>query len=153
MKEPVPGETWFSLSATMESVVLSRGEALWSFHSVMSADVAVMQVLFRQPYCWDLMGVDSLSCLSLTLSQSRCSGPLTLKTFCTRLGDFPWALGLGLCCRCTVGDGHPTVTCSLHFDHFWISGRVSVWCKKTLLWWGGRATFIFGDKDSYLECS
>lgn len=57
-------------------------------HIGMSIFVVVMQVLCRQPYCWDFMGVASLACQEDTILQqaSNSSGSYHPSCFSTYEG-------------------------------------------------------------------
>lgn len=53
------------------------------FHVNMFIDIAIIQILFRQPYCWNIMGIFSLTFLEDTISRqpSWFSGSKTFSLF------------------------------------------------------------------------
>lgn len=60
--------------------------------------------------------------------------------------DVPWVLegGGGCTVDVAVWAGHSTIMicCSLHFDHLWLSGLVSVDFKEKFLWWARKAALL-----------
>lgn len=54
-----------------------------------------------------------------------------LSSFCPFFFNAPWALGTGCTVDTSVGSGHPTVNCSLHFKQLWISVMVSICCRRS----------------------
>lgn len=53
----------------------------------------LVQILFKQPYCWDSMGIASLSHLEDTILQQTFWFLWFLQSFCPLLFRVPWALG------------------------------------------------------------
>lgn len=58
----------------------------------LSIDIIIVQVLFRQPYCWSIMGISSLSFLEDTLSQWICwsSRSYNLSILSSMVFPEPW---------------------------------------------------------------
>lgn len=117
----VPGEDWISLT---------KGRALWNFriHSGMSIGIVIFQVLFRNPYCWDLMGAEYLSYIQeIILQQSRCPGPLALNVFPPLLHGVLSGAWRSCIEDVSVAVGNPIESCSLNFDQL---GLNDLWLLK-----------------------
>lgn len=83
----------------------------------LSTGVVTIQGLFEQPYCFDSMGVAFLSYVEDAISH-----------------QIPWswifhevarALGVGVV-YLEISTGHPIISCSQHFNQFWISVTFSI---------------------------
>ena len=60
-----------------------------------SCVTAIVQGLFRQSYCWGIMGAASLPFLKGTISR-RLPGPHLWESICILSRDIPWALCTGI---------------------------------------------------------
>lgn len=85
-------------------------------HTRMPTGVAIVKVLFRQSSCSDLMDVASLPGLEDPAFQqtSWSSGSYSLSTLSSVM--FSNFVYRNCVVNTSVGDGHPVVSCSLHFD-------------------------------------
>lgn len=94
----------------------------------MSIDVDILQVLFRQPYFFEISWVQFSCHVWKKLSPIRPLGPLSLTVFLAPL--LPCVLKHGWK-DCVIGvsivASHPKVGCSVHFDQLWLSVRVFLW--------------------------
>lgn len=85
----------------------------------MSTSVALMRVLFRWPYCCDLVGVASPS---LTRRHYLPAGFPVLQALTVAPPPLPlWLRCRGCVMKVSAGAGHPTINSSLHFDQLWLS--------------------------------
>lgn len=79
----------------------------------------IMQVLLGQPDCWDFCGCN-FPVISREHSRFNCPGPLCFKIFLSTLAWFPWALDIGLHCRCQLWlhSPQPFVFCFMTYCGF-----------------------------------
>lgn len=116
-------------------------------------DISTEEVLFIQPCCWEFMWASSMSytkkCITsdaLVLWLLQSSHPL----FC----DAPWALGVRIVLQMVLlGVELTMVSCSLKFDQLCLSGMISFYNKKKLLWCVAKTSVICGYEHMYSACN
>lgn len=112
----------------------------------MSNDIVIFQVLFRQPFFWDFMGVVSTSYLEDTILQQS-SWSHESYNLSTHFCDVPWALVVGVMLWMHQLKITSWGQLFLYIDQLLISGTVAFCWKHKILWLRGKYSLVCGYKD------
>lgn len=116
-----------------------RSHEILPFHGSVSMGFVLVQVSFRQPYCWGIVGETSLSFPGDTISHQFSCSSGSYKRPAPLLHSVLWALGTG---DVYIQQGNPRSCLCLQTS-----------CNFQCLWWGVRPTLIYVYKDKYVERS